>query len=1119
MNAQSAENANATAPAGRSGAAEASWLRSMRSNIFAFIVGATLVAGFTLFHISRSYQNEIEYWVDRQSSVATDRANTVSSFLLERQADAKALALLPAVEALTASASRSGNPLTTQKLSSQLTTLLDTFSSVYAYEGIYVLDPKGNVLGRSSGSPDVDPQALGVSRTATGPGDLRVDLLGNTPQRSMLTIRAPILPKMDPLTPAHAPRRALGFVVLQMTASQKLFPLLTARLLPTRTGETVILRREGNDVIYLSPLPAGLANTPFLRHSLDIDKPAVEALQGEDYAGELTDYRGEAVIVATRQIPQTGWGLVRKIDRREALSPFYRTTLIESLLGLLIILAYGAILRGYWRGQKARGLEARVEQQQRLLKVTEYAQEIVDNVPAGLLVLSSDMRVLSANRYFLEFSHLRREDVEGRRLDQVIQAEGPPYRVDGLSAAGVPTQSVLLNVTVTGREEKLPARITITNILHPEGAGRLLVVIEDQTESERLRSAAEASERRLRDLVQSVDAIVWEADASTFQMTFVSRRAEQILGYPAEDWVSTPGFWSNHLDPVDRERIVALSRTAAAQGEDYELEYRMLAVDGRTVWLRDKVRVLKDAEDRPRQLRGVMLDVTQAKHAEEERARLSLAVEQAAEAILITDPEGSISYVNPAFERVTGYGRSEVIGKNPRLMKSGKHDQAFYQTLWGTLQRGEVWSGRIINRRKDGTTYEAEAVISPVRDMAARVVNYVAVQRDVTRERQLEEQVRQSQKIEAVGRLAGGVAHDFNNLLTIISGYSDLLLAKLDSEDPARGHVAEIKKAADRAASLTRQLLAFSRRQVLAPQVLDLNNIVANIHKMLRRLIGEDIDLVMVPAQNLGKVKVDPGQIEQVLLNLVVNARDAMPQGGKVVIETANAELDANWAGGHFPINTGSYVMLAVSDTGCGMDAETQSHIFEPFFTTKEQGKGTGLGLAMLYGIVKQSEGYIWVFSEVGRGTSFKIYFPRVDATPAQQEPVKVTKEEARGAETILLVEDESPLRSLVRGLLEGVGYTVLEARDGEDALLLSNEFSGQIHLLVTDVVMPKMSGPELAQHLAPLRQDMKVLFMSGYADDAMVRHGILDSNAAYLQKPFTPESLARKVREILGVN
>jgi len=1083
----------------------------------AFGLATMLIAGFTGFHIAGSYRSEIEYWVGRQSSIADDRAAVLSIFLLDRQADAEVLALLPRVKELLASPSGAGPQARTRnELLSQLVPLLDRLATVHSFRGIYLLDVEGNLLGRSSGSPELDHQTKAVVQTANDQGNVRVDVLGETPQDAILTISAPVLPDGDTATPAPPAQRGLGVVVLQMSASRDLFPLLAARLLATHSGETLIMRQEGKDVVYLSPLRTSPASAPFLRHPLDVDAPAAQALRGGESVGEMIDYRGEQVIAATRHIPRSDWGLLRKIDRREALASFYRAALFEGLVGALVILGYLAILRGYWRGQTARSLEIKIEEQQHVLKVTEYAQEIVDNVPAGLLVLSSDMRVLSANRYFLEFSRLRSEDVEGRRLDEVIQAEGPPYRVDGLSDGGVPTQSVLLNVTVTGRDEKLPARITITNIAHPEGEGRLLVVLEDQTESERLRTAAEGSERRLRDLVQSVDAIVWEADASTFQMTFVSRRAEQILGYPAGIWVSEPHFWQSHIDPTDRDRIVALCQAAVARGEDYELEYRMLAADGRVVWLRDKVRVVKDSEGRARQLRGVMLDVTEEKQAEEERARLSLAVEQAAEAILMTNPEGAISYVNPAFERVTGYTRAEVIGLNPRILKSGKHDQPFYETLWSTLRRGDVWSGRVVNRRKDGTLYEAEAVISPVRDLAARIVNYVAVQRDVTRESQLEEQVRQSQKIEAVGRLAGGVAHDFNNLLTIIGGYGDLLLDRLGPEDPSRGHIGEIKKAADRATSLTRQLLAFSRRQVLAPQVLDLNTVVANIHKMLRRLIGEDVELILAPAQGLGRVKVDPGQIEQVLLNLAVNARDAMPHGGKIVIETGNVELDDSYAGGHFTLNAGSYVMLAVSDTGCGMDAETQSHIFEPFFTTKEQGKGTGLGLAMVYGIVKQSEGYIWVYSEPGRGTTFKIYLPRVDESPAPSKLVKVPGEQAGGAETILLVEDESSVRSLVRGVLETAGYTVLEARNGEDALVISNAHREHIHLLVTDVVMPKMSGPELAQQMAPLRREMKVLFMSGYADDAIVQHGVFDSNAGFLQKPFTPDVLARKVREIL---
>jgi PAS domain S-box-containing protein len=1091
-----------------------------RAQILALVLGAMLVAGFTSYHIARSYRNELDYWLDRQSAMAEDRARAVSEWLQERQADAEVVASFPSVEDLVTSSQGSGlHRESGQEVPRHVSQFLDRFMKVYGYQGIFVLDADGKIVSKSSGSPNLDPSAQAAIETSASQGKLRIETTGVSPQDSVLTFSAPVFSKARTVRGNVAPalRRVAGVVVMQIPGSRNIHGILTAPLVPTRSGETFLVRLEGDEILFLTPLRYRASSLPYLRRALAGEGLAARrALLEGDWAGEEIDYRGERVIAATRRIPLTGWGLVRKVDRNEALERFYQSAIVEGLAGLLVLLAYGAFLRSYWRGQVARSLESRIEQQQQVLKVSEYAQEIVDNVPAGLLVLSSDMRVLSANRYFLEFSRLHSEEVKGRRLDEVIQAEGPPYRVEGLSDRGLPTQSVLLNVSVAGRLERFPARITITSIAHPEGQARLLAVFEDQTESERLRTAAEASERRLRDLVQSVDAIVWEADAATLRMTFVSRRAEKILGYRAEDWVSAPDFWETHIDPADRDRVAARVRAAASRGEDYELEYRMRSADGRIVWLRDKVRAVKDAAGHPLQLRGVMLDVTDEKRAEEERARLSLAVEQAAEAILMTDPEGTISYVNPAFERVTGYSRSEVIGQNPRLLHSGKHDRVFYETLWATLRRGEVWSGRFTNRRKDGTLYEAEAVISPVRDVAGRVVNYVAVQRDVTRERQLEEQVRQSQKIEAVGRLAGGVAHDFNNLLTIIGGYCDLMLERLDPEDPSRGNVAEIKKAADRAASLTRQLLAFSRRQVLAPQVLDLNAVVANVHKMLRRLIGEDIDLVMKPAPDLGRVRVDPGQIEQVLLNLVVNARDAMPQGGKITIETANVELDQSYTGGHFVLTEGPYVMLAVSDTGCGMDAETQSHIFEPFFTTKEQGKGTGLGLAMVYGIVKQSGGYIWVYSEVGRGTTFKIYLPLVGESPAPERQIRGFQKHVGGAETVLLVEDETPVRAFVRGILESAGYTVLEAPNGEEALEISRKHNERIHLLVTDVVMPRMSGPELAQQLAPLRREMRVLYMSGYADDAIVHHGVSDSSAAFLQKPFTPDSLTRKIREVL---
>ncbi len=507
-------------------------------------------------------------------------------------------------------------------------------------------------------------------------------------------------------------------------------------------------------------------------------------------------------------------------------------------------------------------------------------------------------------------------------------------------------------------------------------------------------------------------------------------------------------------------------------------------------------------------------DMARRRQAEEARALLGMAVEQTADAIIITDPKGVIQYVNPAFQRITGYTGEEVVGENTRFLKSGKHDPGFYREMWSVLQRGEVWSGRFENRRKDGALYEEEAAISPVRDASGRIVHFVAVKRDVTRERQMEEQLRQSQKMEAIGRLAGGVAHDFNNLLTAITGYSDLLLHRVEGDSPLRGDIELIRKAGERAASLTRQLLAVSRRQVLLPKVLDLNTVVAGMEAMLRRVIGEDISLSTVPAPDLWRTKADPGQVEQVLLNLAVNAREAMPKGGHLTIETRNIVLDGG-PGAEASSGPERMVMLSMNDTGRGIDDETMKHIFEPFFTTKKKGEGSGLGLSIAYGIVSQSGGNIAVSSEVGRGTSFRVILP------ATEEPIEEEVQEApvgplRGNETVLLVEDEETVRTLVRKVLSRRGYTVIEARDGIEGVETAVRESGPIHLLLTDVVMPRMGGRALAERVTSLRPGIRVLYMSGYSEDAIAHHGIPEDGADFIQKPFTPEALERKVREVL---
>jgi signal transduction histidine kinase/ActR/RegA family two-component response regulator len=387
---------------------------------------------------------------------------------------------------------------------------------------------------------------------------------------------------------------------------------------------------------------------------------------------------------------------------------------------------------------------------------------------------------------------------------------------------------------------------------------------------------------------------------------------------------------------------------------------------------------------------------------------------------------------------------------------------------------------------------------------------------DITERKQMEQQLRQTQKMEAVGQLAGGVAHDFNNLLTVIRGHTDLLLDHIGQTDALRRNVEQIQKSSDRAVSLTRQLLAFSRKQVLQPKVLDLNAVVVEMGKMLPRLIGENISLIISAAPSLGRVKADPGQIEQVILNLAVNARDAMSHGGKLTIETANVELDEAYAREHLTAKPGPHVMLAVSDTGCGMDAETQSHIFDPFFTTKELGRGTGIGLATVYGIVKQSGAWIWVYSEVGKGSTFKIYLPRVDEQEKADRPPKALVGIHRGSETVLVVEDNESLRQLTCEFLVSTGYTVLFAQDGSEAVRLAEQHTGLIHLLLTDVVMPGMSGHELAQRLAILRPDIRSLYVSGYTGDAILKQGVLEEGVSFLAKPFTRDALAQKVREVL---
>ena len=500
-----------------------------------------------------------------------------------------------------------------------------------------------------------------------------------------------------------------------------------------------------------------------------------------------------------------------------------------------------------------------------------------------------------------------------------------------------------------------------------------------------------------------------------------------------------------------------------------------------------------------------------ALRASEERFRA--LVENSSDALLLIDAQGRVTYLTPSSARHLGWTPEQMVGRSILdFLHPEDREMVAARVAASLRQPGKSIIEEIRFHHADGTWRIMEGVgVNRLADPA--VAGIVVNVRDISERRKLEEQLRQAQKMEAVGQLAGGVAHDFNNLLTAILGYCHLMLDEIPEEDPLRLDLLEIQAAGDRAASLTRQLLAFSRRQMLQPQVVDINTLVAQLEKLLRRLISEDVELVTVLAPDLRQVTVDPASVEQILVNLAVNARDAMPAGGRLTIETANVELDDTYAVTHVTMKPGPYVMVAVGDTGEGMDAATRVRVFEPFFTTKEQGTGSGLGLATVYGMVKQSGGYIWVYSEPGHGTMFKVYLPPIESP--SMAPAGSDAEGAHGSETVLLVEDEDAVRALAREVLRRYGYVVLEARHGVDALRVAERHPDEIHLLVTDVVMPHMSGRELAERLGTVRPKMKTLFMSGYTDHALM-HEDRTPGGAFLQKPFTPGVFARQVRRTL---
>ncbi|MBD3226031.1 MAG: PAS domain S-box protein [Caldithrix sp.] len=735
----------------------------------------------------------------------------------------------------------------------------------------------------------------------------------------------------------------------------------------------------------------------------------------------------------------------------------------------------------------------------------------IQNAPFGIFVMDQSYNYLEVNKAAETMTGYKRELLLKSNLFQLIPEEEHDKVKNHLKHLSLDDHATIDLKLIRNDHNRRFWSITCTFL--PDQ--KILSFAVDTTEKRLSEQALLDSQAELEQIFQALPNALVYANTER-QFIRVNQNFSRLFGYNPEEVLGkkTELIYASKAD-FEKQGRIRYNPDSKEPHEPYMIRYRRK--DGSIFPSETIGTAVRNARGQVVGFIGLIRDITQDIQAEAERERMFAAIEQAGESIIITDKEGTIEYVNPAFERVTGYSRSEAMGHKPSLLKSGQHDGSFYEDMWQKITKGRLWQGRIVNKRKNGTLYTEEGTISPVYDQDNRITNYVAVRHDITERLALEEQYLQSQKVESIGRLAGGVAHDFNNMLSVILGYGEILLGKLHSGDPLRENVKQIMHAGQRSASLTRQLLAFSRKQTLQPEVLNFNDVLRNLEKMLRRLIGEDIQLDLALAPDLAPVMADPGQIEQVVMNLSVNARDAMPQGGKLSIETANVELDQNYVERHPNVKPGNYVLLAVSDTGCGIDKAIISQIFDPFFTTKEKGKGTGLGLSTVYGIIKQSGGDIWVYSEPEQGTTFKIYLPQTEKTQEAKKEDHPKKEHLGEGKHILVVEDEETVRPLLENMLKTLGYKVSLAANGGEALLLVEEKKIKPDLIISDVIMPEMSGSVLAERLRRTYPDLKVLFMSGYTDDAIVRHGVLDSDTPFIQKPFTIKSLAEKINEVLS--
>lgn len=1211
------------------------WIRDRWRWIALVSLAIVVISTAALGYYQREARLIREKADENLSSIAKLKVGQIQAWRKERIGDALVLSRDPwLVETLPLLLNGTGRGPARDSILDQLKLLRDS----YGYLDVLIASVNGSiVLGSDPRQHDLDAAAKQLVLLTAAQRDIVFDDLVRCPdcKEIHLDLAAPIQDKQ---------RRTIAVILLRIDPDKFLYPLIESWPVPSKSHETLLVRREGNYAVILNRLRFRRDAALGVRIPLSqIQTPAVLAAKGRAGYFEGIDYRGVRVVSELLPVPGSPWFMVAKVDAGEIMAELkYRAAVILGFALLSILLTLGAVATLYQRRKANLYRELHKAQTERQALTAHY-EYVVKYAHDAMILADEEMRIVEANDRALTLYDRSREELYRLKVSELrAPGEAPSLHTrDAALLQGITFETTHLKKDGTLFPVEVSARVILV-----EGERYYHEIIRDLTDRKTAEAALEASKELFRTTLYSIGDAVITTDRNGL-MRSMNAVAERLTGWSETEALGRSctevfrvfnektGEWSggiegrvlqegvviglaNHTEleardgtrrPVEdsgapirdasgaltgvvlvfrdvseaRARENALRdsenrfRRLAENANDliYRLEFvpaprcayanpaaltltgytpeefyadprlvlRMAPADrlptvGKHVrgelllpsprealWIRkDGTTVTVELNDVPIYdeagalvaVEGVARDITERRREERELRKLSRAVEQSPVSVEITDTDGNIEYVNPAFIANSGYTREELLGKNPRILQSGRTPPEEYRRLWSEITAGREWHGEFCNKSKDGRLFWERAVITPVFDARGAITNYLGIKQDITREKNLEDQFRQTQKLEAVGRLAGGIAHDFNNLLTVINGYSNLMFSQLSPDDPTREMAGEILQAGERAADLTGQLLAFSRKQAAQPEPLWLNETVTQAYRMLERLVGDHVKLLTRLDPAAGLVMADAGQMHQILMNLVINARDAMTEAGTITIETSNVEVDDGYAAVHSDAVPGHYILLTVSDTGVGMDAETTKHIFEPFFTTKEVGKGTGLGLSTVYGIVRQYGGWIAVYSEPGLGSTFKVHLPRLldpgTSVPEEElQPASVS-----GSETILVVEDQEDVRRFVVKVLTGCGYQMLDAARGEVALVVAGSHPGPIHLLLTDAVMPGMTGMEVAARLLPLRPDMRVLCMSGYGEGVIAHQGMILPGTAYLAKPFSAEVLSHKVREAL---